>query len=160
AGLVVVRRGTTGRARVDAVWRLSDPRGAASMGNCCAGPEDNGPHMGLDSATQESDQLAPQELPAGWKAVPSRSRPGKVAYQNIHTGERISWVPTEEAKTYKGGINKKKRKKPKTGGGAPSGGTSGEENGTSGNTTVKTATNGVSKDPPSAKSEITKVIQT
>jgi len=42
----------------------------------------------------ENDNSSPIVLPPGWKAVPSRSRPGKVAYQNIHTGERIAWVPT------------------------------------------------------------------
>jgi hypothetical protein len=50
------------------------------------------------------------ELPPGWKAVPSRSRPGKTAYQNIHTNERIAWVPTEEAPLYKGAMLKKKKK--------------------------------------------------
>mmetsp|Transcript_12785 Transcript_12785/g.20686 ORF Transcript_12785/g.20686 Transcript_12785/m.20686 type:complete len:126 (-) Transcript_12785:112-489(-) len=85
------------------------------MGTCCSSADD-GPQDGLGAESQslqDSEPLAPVELPPGWKAVPSRSRPGKVAYQNIHTGERISWVPTEEAKTYKGGISKKKKKSKK-----------------------------------------------
>ena len=51
------------------------------------------------------------DLPPGWKAVPSRSRPGRFAYQNIHTGERISWVPKEPAAKEKGMIKKQKKKK-------------------------------------------------
>mmetsp|Transcript_2636 Transcript_2636/g.4374 ORF Transcript_2636/g.4374 Transcript_2636/m.4374 type:complete len:129 (+) Transcript_2636:59-445(+) len=79
------------------------------MGSCCS-QEENGPQDGIDGSRGDSDLLVPIELPPGWKAVPSRSRPGKLAYQNVHTGERISWVPTEQAKTYKGAISKKKRK--------------------------------------------------
>mmetsp|Transcript_11852 Transcript_11852/g.17671 ORF Transcript_11852/g.17671 Transcript_11852/m.17671 type:complete len:131 (+) Transcript_11852:179-571(+) len=82
------------------------------MGSCCSQQDDCGPQEGIGGiSTTDSEPLAPVELPPGWKAVPSRSRPGKVAYQNIHTAERISWIPTEEAKTYKGGISKKKKKK-------------------------------------------------
>mmetsp|Transcript_15578 Transcript_15578/g.30145 ORF Transcript_15578/g.30145 Transcript_15578/m.30145 type:complete len:113 (+) Transcript_15578:139-477(+) len=100
------------------------------MGNlCCRDESEHHEALGGDSATQDSEPLAPVELPAGWKAVPSRSRPGKVAYQNIHTGERISWVPTEEAKTYKGGITKKKKKK------TTNGTLNGSENGAAAKTT-------------------------
>uniref|UniRef100_A0A7S3LSJ6 Uncharacterized protein n=1 Tax=Aplanochytrium stocchinoi TaxID=215587 RepID=A0A7S3LSJ6_9STRA len=82
------------------------------MGNCCASPDDDA-HEGLGNVPDASQPVASEELPPGWKMVPSRSRPGKVSYQNIHTGERISWVPKEEAKTYKGGITKTKKKRKK-----------------------------------------------
>lgn len=81
------------------------------MGNCCVPPEDDA-QEGLGSIPENSP-VTSEELPPGWKMVPSRSRPGKVSYQNIHTGERISWVPKEPAKTYKGGITKTKKKKKK-----------------------------------------------
>jgi len=45
---------------------------------CCKDPAD-GPGTGLgDSNTQDSEPVPPPDLPAGWKVVPSRSRPGKV----------------------------------------------------------------------------------
>jgi len=50
------------------------------------------------------------DLPPGWKAVTSRSRPDRTAFLNEFTGERISWVPTEPASTIKGEIRKSKRK--------------------------------------------------
>jgi hypothetical protein len=50
------------------------------------------------------------DLPPGWKAVPSRSRPDRAAFLNEFTGERISWVPTEPASTVKGEIRRSKRK--------------------------------------------------
>jgi len=50
------------------------------------------------------------DLPPGWKAVTSRSRPDRTAFLNEFTGERISWVPTEPASTVKGEIRKTKRK--------------------------------------------------
>ena len=32
-------------------------------------------------------------LPPGWKAVPSKSRPGEFSYVNVHTNEKIAWKP-------------------------------------------------------------------
>eukprot|EP00052_Salpingoeca_macrocollata_P008411 m.66715 g.66715 ORF g.66715 m.66715 type:complete len:266 (+) comp16580_c2_seq1:85-882(+) len=37
-------------------------------------------------------------LPAGWKKVESRSKPGTFVYENEFTEERIAWIPTEPAK--------------------------------------------------------------
>jgi hypothetical protein len=54
------------------------------------------------------------DLPPGWKAVQSRSRPDRMAFQNELTGERISWVPTEPASTVRGEIRRSKRKSGKT----------------------------------------------
>ena len=50
------------------------------------------------------------DLPPGWRAVPSRSKPNRTAFLNEFTGERISWVPNEPASTEKGEIRKSKRK--------------------------------------------------
>ena len=47
-------------------------------------------------------------VPAGWRRVPSRSRPGKFSYENMHTGERIAWLPTEPASKLTGEILEKK----------------------------------------------------
>lgn len=38
-----------------------------------------------------------KELPAGWRRVESRSRPGEFVYENIHTEERQSWFPESAA---------------------------------------------------------------
>ena len=38
-----------------------------------------------------------KDLPKGWKAVPSRTRPGKLTYLNKLTGERIAYYPTLRA---------------------------------------------------------------
>lgn len=38
-----------------------------------------------------------KELPAGWRRVESRSRPGEFVYENIHTEERQSWFPEAPA---------------------------------------------------------------
>jgi uncharacterized protein YbdZ (MbtH family) len=38
------------------------------------------------------------ELPAGWKRVESRSRPGEFVYENEATGERQAWFPEEDPK--------------------------------------------------------------
>jgi len=101
------------------------------MGNCCAQPPDverlvdasmpmsstggasSQRRVGQEAAASDRAPVATDELPAGWRAVPSRSRPGKIAYQNIFTGERISWMPTEAASHTKGEIKKKKKKKKK-----------------------------------------------
>lgn len=80
------------------------------MGNCCASE--------LEGSTEviSGETSQPKiELPPGWKAVPSRSRPGKISYQNIHTGEKIAWVPKEEAPLKKNMIKKKKQAKPVNG---------------------------------------------
>ena len=47
------------------------------------------------------------DLPLGWRAVPSRSRPEKVAFLNEFTGERISWIPTQTASTKRGELPSK-----------------------------------------------------
>lgn len=36
-------------------------------------------------------------LPAGWKRVESRSKPGTYVYENTFTEERQAWIPTEPA---------------------------------------------------------------
>jgi len=47
-------------------------------------------------ARNEPDSLeAP--LPAGWKKVPSQSRPGAFSYLNTHTGERVAERPSRPA---------------------------------------------------------------
>ena len=110
------------------------------MGNCCAqNPSDaerlvDEPTLSSsagNSGKGQGNPVASDELPAGWRAVPSRSRPGKIAYQNIFTGERISWVPTEPASHTKGEIKKKKKKKKKKkrSDSAPKGGDAGEDDG-------------------------------
>ena len=43
-----------------------------------------------------------QELPRGWRAVGSHSRPGDVVYENEVTGERIPWVPVHPAAPHEG----------------------------------------------------------
>ena len=37
------------------------------------------------------------DLPEGWEAVESQSRPGQWSYENEYTGERIQWKPTRPA---------------------------------------------------------------
>jgi hypothetical protein len=39
----------------------------------------------------------PYDVPAGWRAVQSRTRPGKWSYENRFTGERHQTLPTEPA---------------------------------------------------------------
>jgi hypothetical protein len=80
------------------------------MGNCCAAKPSQ-KRSDLDQLHVADQLIASEDLPPGWKAVPSRSRPGKVAYQNVHTGERISWIPKEAAAAFKGAIKKQKKKK-------------------------------------------------
>lgn len=80
------------------------------MGNCCAAKPSQ-KRSDLDQLHVADQLIASEDLPPGWKAVPSRSRPGKVAYQNVHTGERISWIPKEAAAAFKGAIKKKKKAK-------------------------------------------------
>ena len=75
---------------------------------------------GARAPGQPASPLQPADLPEGWKAAVSRSRPGKMAYVNLHTGERISWVPTEPAPTEKGQIKRKKKKRKKKGKKKPS----------------------------------------
>ena len=41
-------------------------------------------------------------LPEGWEAVESQSHPGQVVYENIYTGERISWEPQNPASEVEG----------------------------------------------------------
>lgn len=50
------------------------------------------------------------DLPPGWKAIKSRSRPDRNAFLNEFTGERISWIPTEPASQIKGEAKKMKRR--------------------------------------------------
>ena len=35
----------------------------------------------------------PEEIPPGWRKVPSQSRPGKFSYENIKTGQRYDRLP-------------------------------------------------------------------
>lgn len=39
------------------------------------------------------------ELPEGWKHVESRSVPGEMVYENVHTSERQAWKPDDAAPT-------------------------------------------------------------
>ena len=43
-------------------------------------------------------------LPEGWKAVPSESHPGTTSYLNVHTGEKIGWVPSAPASREPGNV--------------------------------------------------------
>ena len=47
-----------------------------------------------------SDAADSETLPRGWRQVESRSRPGRVSYENSHLGSRaarISWRPLQRA---------------------------------------------------------------
>ena len=46
--------------------------------------------------------MPPWPLPEGWEAVESQSHPGQVVYENIYTGERISWEPKSPASEVEG----------------------------------------------------------
>ena len=41
-------------------------------------------------------------LPPGWAAAESRSHPGAVVYENVHTAERIAWTPVRPASEVEG----------------------------------------------------------
>lgn len=45
----------------------------------------------------KKQEEAQKELPAGWRRVESRSRPGEFVYENVHTEERQSWFPDAPA---------------------------------------------------------------
>ena len=51
-----------------------------------------------NQAALEARKKAMENLPEGWRKVPSNSRPGQFVFENIYTEERISWIPTEPAK--------------------------------------------------------------
>ena len=100
-------------------------KGAASRGCCSwcmasniAGAEEPSRTPAAKSTAAPSGSVAATaavpDLPPGWKAVQSRSRPDRMAFQNELTGERISWVPTEPASTVRGEIRRSKRKSGKT----------------------------------------------
>ena len=78
------------------------------MGNCCESESNRGKTY-LDP--YDAQPLASVELPPGWVAVPSRSRPGRIAYQNMHTGERISWFPDSDSKVTKHQIKRRHKNK-------------------------------------------------
>ena len=40
----------------------------------------------------------PEEIPAGWRKIPSQSRPGKFSYENIKTKERFDRLPNSAFK--------------------------------------------------------------
>ena len=40
----------------------------------------------------------PEEIPAGWRKIPSQSRPGKFSYENIKTRERFDRLPNSAFK--------------------------------------------------------------
>lgn len=46
---------------------------------------------------EQKDADAKRKLPAGWKRVESRSRPGEYVYENTFTDERQAWFPEEPA---------------------------------------------------------------
>lgn len=46
---------------------------------------------------EKKAQEAARPLPAGWRRVESRSRPGEYVYENIHTEERQAWFPDAPA---------------------------------------------------------------
>ena len=54
--------------------------------------------------------VRPPGLAEGWTVAMSRSRPGKLSYVNMHTGERISWVPSAPAPLERGHIKRKQNK--------------------------------------------------
>jgi hypothetical protein len=85
---------------------VDEPRGA-DLGKPVLA--DRGQFSSMIAAT-----AAVPDLPPGWKALQSRSRPDRMAFQNEFTGERISWVPTEPASTVRGEIRRSKRKSGKT----------------------------------------------
>mmetsp|Transcript_3478 Transcript_3478/g.8095 ORF Transcript_3478/g.8095 Transcript_3478/m.8095 type:complete len:478 (-) Transcript_3478:480-1913(-) len=97
-----------GTARSDASAQ-PPPRGAALKSNLSAlnenanGPSSNGPSYGAVKAAPPPSQAAPvnrgeaDDLPSGWKKVPSQSRPGAFSYLNTHTGERVAERPTRPA---------------------------------------------------------------
>ena len=43
-------------------------------------------------------------LPDGWVAHESASHPGQLSYENVHTGEKIGWFPTEKASAEPGNL--------------------------------------------------------
>ena len=43
-----------------------------------------------------------EPLPPGWVSRESQSRPGKLSYENTHTGEAISWIPKQPASKEEG----------------------------------------------------------
>ena len=40
----------------------------------------------------------PEEIPPGWRKVPSQSRPGRSSYENIKTGQRYDRLPNSAFK--------------------------------------------------------------
>ena len=40
----------------------------------------------------------PEELPPGWRKVPSQSRPGRSSYENIKAGQRYDRLPNSAFK--------------------------------------------------------------
>ena len=54
------------------------------------------PESETDEESTDSAEAGPP-VPDGWAAVASQSRPGEMSYVNIHTGEKISWLPAEPA---------------------------------------------------------------
>jgi len=81
----------------------------------CAPTKENAPPPQQASqniaARRTSENVATvYDLPPGWRAVTSRSRPDRTAFLNEFTGERISWVPTEPASTVKGEVRRAKRR--------------------------------------------------
>lgn len=50
-----------------------------------------------EKAIQLATGAVSRVLPDGWKLAESRSYPGEYVYENVHTGERQAWEPTEAA---------------------------------------------------------------
>ena len=53
--------------------------------------------QGVDQSVNESPDKDSGELPKGWIAVPSNSRPGQVSYMNIFTQKRQQLKPRQIA---------------------------------------------------------------
>ena len=62
-----------------------------------------------DNHKSTSSAVSVPDLPPGWKPVPSRSRPDRMAFMNEFTGERISWVPTEPASQVRGEVKRMRK---------------------------------------------------
>ena len=108
AGRVVVREQPDGRARACRSPRRARLRPRPPGPSCRRAKP---PPVHEDAEMPAEDLLRvvakPSEppLPAGWRAVPSRSRPGECSYLNTATGERVMQRPTRT-----GGVTADERK--------------------------------------------------
>ena len=83
-------------------WKSKDvklPKGGAGLGGG-AGAEQRVPGLRKLYYKERQDHWPEwklEDLPKGWKAVPSNTRPGQLTFVNKLTGERISYFPTVKA---------------------------------------------------------------